>query len=419
MYMRIIANRKDSDINDRFGDNLKEASKGRRLNIAVAFFTDNNCIDDLLKNGSKIQMIIRLNRGTSPYALRKVFGKENLSIRYYPHIKFHPKMYIVEHSCAFVGSSNLTQAALGLNNEINIAFDYEEDEDAYNELSGIFQDYWERAVPLDKAAIDKLEELEKKYPSTLEYYPGYEKELGDTSFENTEQSGKKNHKRNYIESFKREYQEYLAAYATLTKMYSVTPDRKWPENEVPLRIEIDRFLWWIREFKCPGPNGWENDETYSYDKIQDMVLECKAEYVICENNYLDSIARNYKLVADGLSSPEVINRMNEDELFSILNNVHAFHDTFRFQKGGLDTLKKVFFKDNEMKKIKETIIYLIFSKNPPYEERIFDCVKGNYKLAHFGEPCVKELYGYVNDDNIPICNGRTIKSMEWLGFGKL
>lgn len=417
--MRIIANRKDLETNDRFGENLKQACKGRNVNIAVAFFTNDNFIDDLLSSGSKIQMIVRLNRGTSSYALRKIFDKENISIRYFPDPMFHPKLYIVEHSCAFVGSSNLTLPALGSNAEINISLDYEEDEAAYNELSGIFQNYWEQAVPLDKNAINKLEALEKKYPTQKEDYPEYQKELGGASFDNKDTGKRKNQKRSYIESFKREYQEYLAAYRKLSRMYSSTSERKWPENEVPLRIEIDRFLWWIREFKCPGPEGWVNNEEYPDEKIQKLVIDNKAEYVTCENEYLDSIAKNYKMVADGLASPTIINGLNEDELFGILNNVHAFHDTFRFQSGGLSKLKEVFFKDNSLDKIKSTIIYLIFSDKPSYEERIFNCVKGEYKLAHFGDPCVKELYGYVNDDNIPICNGRTIKSMEWLGFGKL
>ena len=417
--MRIIANRKDTGTNDRFGFHLKEACKDRNVNIAVAFFTEDNFIDELLSSGARIQMIVRLNRGTSPYALRKVFGKENLTIRYFPNPTFHPKLYIVEHSCAFVGSSNLTRPALGSNAEINIAFDYEEDEAAYSELADIFQNYWIQAVPLDKAAIDKLEALEKKYPPQTEDYPGYQKELGDTAFDNKSNSTRKNQKRSYIESFKREYQKYLEAYRKLSRMYSSTPDRKWPEEEVPLRIEIDRFLWWIREFKCPGPKGWVNDEEYPDEKIQRLVIENKAEYVACENEYLDSIAKNYKIVADGLASPSIINELDEDELFDILNNVHAFHDTFRFKYGGLSKLKEVFFHDNTLEKIKASIIYLIFSEEPAYEERIFDCVKGNHKLAHFGDSCVKELYGYVNDDNIPICNGRTIKSMEWLGFEKL
>jgi hypothetical protein len=30
--------------------------------------------------------------------------------------------------------------------------------------------------------------------------------------------------------------------------------------------------------------------------------------------------------------------------------------------------------------------------------------------------CVQETYGWVNDEDVPICDGRTLKSLQWLGF---
>lgn len=417
--MRIIANRKDTETNDRFGFHLKEACRGRHVDIAVAFFTDYETVKELIEKGSEINLIVRLNRGTKPYALRQILGKENVQIRYYTDTKFHPKLYIVRHSCAFVGSSNLTESAMYRNNEVNIVFDYEEDEDAYIELERIFDDYWKKAAVLDNNKLKQFEELEKSNPSQLDYYKDFEKTLGFVSFENTSTDKTENKKDSYINKFKREYQNYLSGYAKLTKMYSKTAERKWPEEEVPLRIEIDRFLWWLRRYKCRGPEGWVNNERYSDEKIESLVLTNKAEYLEFDNEYLESIAHNYEIVADGFSSPQKIKELNEDELFSILTNVHAFHETFHYQEGGMVKLKEVFFEKNNLEKIKRTITYLAFGSKP-YEERIYDCIfNKEYKLARFGEPCVKELYGYVNNDNIPICNGRTIKSMEWLGFGKL
>ena len=63
--------------------------------------------------------------------------------------------------------------------------------------------------------------------------------------------------------------------------------------------------------------------------------------------------------------------------------------------------------------------YLLFDKDD-YQTRIAKCIlDGNIKLNHFKESAVKELYGWINNDNIPLCNDRTLKSMQWLGFGKL
>jgi hypothetical protein len=57
--------------------------------------------------------------------------------------------------------------------------------------------------------------------------------------------------------------------------------------------------------------------------------------------------------------------------------------------------------------------------NGDYQERIYESIHGKYKLMEFGANSVTELFGLVNNKDIPILNGRTRKSMEWLGFGKL
>lgn len=39
----------------------------------------------------------------------------------------------------------------------------------------------------------------------------------------------------------------------------------------------------------------------------------------------------------------------------------------------------------------------------------------DYKLDEFGRAAVQELYGWVNTENVPICNGRTVKALRYLG----
>lgn len=81
--MRIIANRSTSNgTNDRFGDNLQNDCKGRNVDIAVAFFTDHNTIQEMLNNGSHIRLIVRLNIGTEPLALSKIFDDSRINIKY-------------------------------------------------------------------------------------------------------------------------------------------------------------------------------------------------------------------------------------------------------------------------------------------------------------------------------------------------
>ena len=414
--MKIIANRNDSLYNDRFGANLKEVAEGRNLDIAVAFFTNYKLIKDLLDSGSNIRMIVRLNVGTSPSALRKIFGERNIQIRYFTSERFHPKLYIVCHNSAFVGSSNLTESALSVNNELNICFDYDEDAAIFSELTSIFEEYWVQAQVLDQEALKIFEESDDKYSKTR-CLPEIKKKYGETYAQNTIDFREIDKRKSYIESFKRDYQSYISAFKKLREFYESTSERKW--SDVPLHIEIDRFLWWIREYKCSGPDGWRRDRSLKDGEIAKNVLELKAEYLMFWDDYLEKIAHNYEYVVDGLSSATKIKSMDEDSLFKVLNNVHAFHDLLRFHIGGTDGLKRDFFAANKMDQIKKTLVHLIYGIGS-YEERIYDCIySSEYKLQGFGESCVKELYGYMNQEDIPICNGRTLKSLEWLGFGKL
>lgn len=40
----------------------------------------------------------------------------------------------------------------------------------------------------------------------------------------------------------------------------------------------------------------------------------------------------------------------------------------------------------------------------------------SYAVKEFGRSAIQELLGWVNKENIPICNGRTVKVLRYLGF---
>lgn len=417
-HMRIIANRNTNDgSNDRFGANLKKDCKGRDIDIAVAFFTDNNALKSIADEGSSVRLIVRLNLGTRPDALEKIIHDDRIKIRWFSSTAFHPKLYIIKHICAYVGSSNLTQSALAKNNEINVRLDYEQDSEAYEELSTLFEQYWEEAVPLD---IKTLIEFKSRYSKIeqAQHLPDWYSKVGETKFSNSNNLNRKDKKIEFINTFKQAYHDYIAAFRKLESFYMRTPERKFPD--IPLRIETDRFLWWLREEKCQG-DSWINPDEYPDEDIAATVVACKKEFIAPGkyDKYLESIAHNYEVVAKAFASRETIMAMNEDEMFNALDNVHSFHDLLRFHQGGIEGVKRDFYDANTLDEIKRTLCHLLFDESEDYEERIYDCIyTDGYKLGCFGESCVKEIYGYNNPDDIPICNGRTLKSMEWLGLGR-
>jgi hypothetical protein len=80
---------------------------------------------------------------------------------------------------------------------------------------------------------------------------------------------------------------------------------------------------------------------------------------------------------------------------------------------------EAFIEDNGLERIKKTLKYLLFGEGE-FAQRIADCIfDPEYKLIHFGESCIQETYGWVNNSDTPICTQRPLMSMQWLGFGKL
>lgn len=109
--------------------------------IAVAFFTEAEVVSRLVEKGCKVRLIVRLGFPTSPRAIEAVKGKVDL--RVYTAMSFHPKLYIFGNDVALVGSANLTHSALTSNQEVVVSI--LGDDDRFQDLAGIFQDYWDGA----------------------------------------------------------------------------------------------------------------------------------------------------------------------------------------------------------------------------------------------------------------------------------
>ena len=240
--MQLITNRNNIGRIDNMDYYLKKACKNTRVKIAVVFFTDYKLIESLLDNGCSIDLIVRLNDGTSPDALSRIYRKPNVRVSYFTSTYFHPKLYLIPDVCAFVGSSNLTNCAMTTNNEINLKIDVEEDAGLFDELDQLFMEYWKQAMPLEQ---EKLKLFEKCMQGRAPGYADYSKELGDVSFKNVVGGVEKSKKDSFIDEFKKKYLLYVDAFRKLEKMYMATEERRWPN--APLRIEVDRFLFWLGE----------------------------------------------------------------------------------------------------------------------------------------------------------------------------
>lgn len=233
----------------------------------------------------------------------------------------------------------------------------------------------------------------------------------DVSFKNVDGGVEKSKRDNFIDEFKKKYLSYVDAFRKLERMYASTSERRW--KNIPLRIEVDKFLWWIGETQYSN-NEWDIEEKYLYEKTSSLVNNLKPQFL---SSNIESSVDNYINLNETFGSEEKIESLSQDDLFDALCNIYSFYNACRY-KGGLDSMKKDFFTANTLPKIKNTIKYLIYGKSS-YIERIYNCINlEEYKLNCFGKESVRELYGYMNKDDFPIYNGRVKKSLSYLGFGK-
>ncbi|MFW6713633.1 alcohol dehydrogenase, partial [Acinetobacter pittii] len=129
------------------------------------------------------------------------------------------------------------------------------------------------------------------------------------------------------------------------------------------------------------------------------------------------VKQNYPFINSILGSVDSINEATASEIVDALCVTHSFHDRLRFFKGGLDTLKEAFLNQNELSKVKNTLAYLLHDQKNPIGKRIANCIYNpNFKLNEFGQSNVQELIGWINNENMPVINGRTTKVLRYFGF---
>jgi HKD family nuclease len=385
--------------------------------IAVAFFTESEVVNRLVAKGCKVRLVVRLGFPTSPRAIGEVKGRVDL--RVYTSMSFHPKLYIFGEEVAMVGSANLTHSAITSNQEVMVGISG--DDVRFVELAGIFQDYWDGA---DVVTDDML----RKYAAAYKTFETHEnaadrlsreiaEQLGNTAPSNIDRGEKKRSKHNlFLSNYRKTYQEAVAAFAIVRRAYESAGYRKASEDEIPLRLEIDSFISFVRDTETTG-DSWEagpyRSETDQIPFIRSIVEKWKARSWPHFEERI--VAENYPRLMRVFESRESVMNATDDDLFDALCTLHSFHDRLRFFDGGMPTWKKTFLAANPPKRTRESLSYLVFGDGDVIERMANTIYSDDYKLAEFGQSNVQELIGWRNKEDLPVINGRTTKILQFFG----
>lgn len=395
-------------------------TNGSRIYIAVAFFTEKEVVEEFLNNNCHVRMVVRLGFPTNPKALRSLFDKPNVEIRYYSDLSFHPKLYIFADEIAFVGSANLTQKALRTNQEIVVSIEAEDPR--FDELVSLFSDYWNESQVLTSESIADYETIYEKYRNSIKDIDRIDEEtrskVGKNSFPNIERGKRKKSKESlFLDSYRRAYQESITAFERIKGVYESVGRRKNDFYDIPIRIEIDSFLSFVREVHA-AQESWKNQSLGWSDDKEALVREHIGEWLEAERPHYDTkiCYENYPQITNVFGSKDGINRASYDEIIQALGVLHSFHDRLRFFPGGLDTLMNTFRANNSINQTKSSLIHLLYGRGD-IVKRMADLIyDSSYKLSEFGRSNVQELVGWINKEGLPVINGRTTKVLRYYGF---
>ncbi len=387
---------------------------------AVAFFTESDLVKELLK-GKHIRLVVRLGFPTSPRALAEVKAL-GVDVRYFTDRSFHSKFYIFGSDVALMGSANLTRAAVWSNQEVMATVP--SDDKRFSELAGLFYEYWDDAKVLND---DVLAEYTKYYQNIMKL--GKDQEdfdnkvienaiIGHVVAKNVNRGKTKASAENiFLESYRKSYQEATSAFRVIRDVYEEVGKRKATEAEIPLRLEIDSFISFVREDHGKG-NAWVNAPLLSGEVQKAKIRDLVKEWLVTPWEYFTDtvIHEKYPRIRTAFGSEKATLALSDDALFDALLVLHSFEARFRFYPGGTPTQRKEFFEGNDGAKIRETLAYLLFSKGDPVQRLANVIYNPRYKLVGFGQANAQELLGWVGDKDLPVINGRTTKVLKFLGF---
>lgn len=410
---------------NRYGDFVQNAIQNltatpTNVYIAVAFFTEAGVVDDLIRKGCKVRLIVRLGFPTSPVALKRLLAGNQVEIRYFTAHSFHPKIYLFGDRSALVGSANLTHLAITSNQEVVLAIDSEDPR--LNELAAIFSDYWGQAKVLTDKALADYASLYSQFEKLQNDVGKLEQQvidtLGDLAPDNITRNKVIGSKQAiFLEDFRKTYQEGVRAFDFIRRVYEKTGYRKAGAGTIPLLIEIDSFISFVRD-RHAGGDSWKTTPLRTGEDQERFISEhMKTWRETPWPHYADQIVgKNYPLLVKTFGSAKAVKSVNDDELFDALSVLHSFYDRLRFHAGGLAAWKVDFLKANEPKRVREVLAYLLYGPDD-IEVRMANVIfEPEYKLNEFGRANVQELIGWLSKEGLPIINGRTTKIFRYFGF---
>lgn len=395
----------------------KLTSAASQISIATPFVTRADELIGAAKAGKRVDIIVGLNAATSPAAVGDLLPEPNIRVRYYAHRRFHAKIYLFD-TAAMIGSSNLTDGGLLVNREATITLSDSDDADTIAELRQIFAELWNHAAILTDDVLARFNDAHRRYPAVSdrdELIFGF---VGKAEPPNVNVlSRTRTAEQLFLSSLRSQVYDYRAAFDAVKTVLAKYGLQRAELTGLGTAAQASRFLSWVRRTHVPG-DLWQSIQTKSEADRQSEIVRLGSEWVLPAT---DPVGGDYvgllESVRKTFFSSESVDAATKDELTDGIRSLHAFREQFRFIMGGAAELAPTFWTENnnDTERVRKTLKFLVHGHGD-FLERLHDVLFGPMKIRLFGMACAMELYGSVKPDEYPPINGRTVKSLRYLGF---
>lgn len=400
---------------------LRELAEGSsRVALAAPYFAAYGAglVNDLVRDGKHVRLLIGLNASTSPSAVGDLpHESAELAVRYLTR-RFHAKVFLFDDAAA-VGSSNLTSGGLLSNREAVVCLDRPEDAEAVDEIRALFAELWDAGSVLTPVVVKSFVEVHKVLATSSDKLDErVEVAVGKVEPPNVDVDSRRSPKRRlFLEGLRRDvYEQYRPAFTEVADVLDAHGLRRVELGHLGLAHETNRFLNYVRLVHAGG-EAWQSAPLRSPDQRRKMVVRLGRDWVDAADNKVPADYADRLRQADRVFGEEAsLKSSTKVVLTEGLMSIHAFTEQSRFVKGGWDELPSAFWarNDNDVERVKSELSSLLYGPGD-FIERLHDLLYGG-ALGLFARFCALELYGTINPDEFPPMNGRMAKALRYLGF---
>ena len=171
---RLVTNNLAKGVLSAIQSELRKLDRSDEFMFSVAFITEGGIaqlledLESLRGKGVKGKIVAsQYQNFTRPKALRKLLSFDNIDVRIVTEeYKMHSKCYIFKKSTDYniiIGSSNMTEGALAVNEEWNLKFSSTKDGSITQEIIREFNSTFDKAVPVDESWLRQYNEIYDRY----------------------------------------------------------------------------------------------------------------------------------------------------------------------------------------------------------------------------------------------------------------